>query len=378
MEASDDPADAGAVSKADAMLDGHWFDALSKALVREAPRRTVLHAVVAGLALGAPLTGFAKKRKKKKRKRKKQRPRPTPSCSGGACAAVDEWAGNQAELDHCEFVCRQCDGSDPRQFCIVEGSRPDGTRTSVARCCEVDQECCGSDCCGPAGQCCDLGDRGKVCISPNATCCPSDAERGFCSPDEDCCPDVGCVNTQDDSYCGGCVVCSPGKVCVDGRCECREGLTLCGEICRDTNRDENNCGGCNQRCASPHRPDCCDGQCVNTRVHRPHCGRCNNPCQINEVCGDGVCRCARACCHANSSGICVMPPTCCPEPCSACVWDGVTCLRWRDGIVGGYCDEIPWECQVVQQYCPVDDSLGIYDCCGPGETCTDAGCTRTP
>ena len=378
-------ANAGAARKANAVLDDHWFDRLNKVLVREAPRRPTLQAIVvaAGFTLGAPLTGFArkrnKKRNKKKRKQKKRSPQQQPSCSGGACAAVDEWAGNEEEFNHCEFVCRQCDGSDPRQFCIVEGFKSDGTRTSVARCCEADQECCGDDCCGPAGQCCDLGSRGKVCISPNATCCPSDAARGICSPGEDCCPDIGCVDTQDESYCGNCVICSPGKVCVDGRCECREGLTLCGEICRDTNRDENNCGGCNLRCTSPHRPDCCDGRCVNTQFVPIHCGSCGNRCEINETCIRGNCHCIHECCNSNYSGVCVTPRTCCPEPCSRCTIG--ECLRWRNGIVGGYCEELANFCAVVNEYCPLVINgvhEGFFDCCGPGETCTDAGCTSTP
>jgi hypothetical protein len=149
------------------VLGDHWFDILNKVLVGEAPRRHLVRAaaaLAASLGLIGPLTGTARKRKTKKSKKKRKRkrsPNPGPSCSGGACAAEPIWAGNTSEISFCELVCRQCDGDDPRPFCIVDGVKPDGTATKVARCCEADQECCGSDCCGPAGQCCDLGSRGK-------------------------------------------------------------------------------------------------------------------------------------------------------------------------------------------------------------------------
>lgn len=353
----------------------HWFDALNKVLVRGAPRRTLLGAT-ASLVASRILSGAvaeAAKNRKKKRKRKKDRPRsPAPSCSGGACATEPEWAGDQGQIDFCELVCRQCDGDDPRQFCIAEGVKPDGTPTMVARCCDAEQECCGNQCCGPAGHCCDLGNRGKVCISPNAECCPDDTGRGYCSPDQDCCPGYGCVDKSD--QCGGCAPCSPGKVCENGVCVCQDGLTLCGETCLDLARDERNCGFCGHRCdvVDPNRPDCCAGECVNKRFHPHRCGQCNNRCQINESCIAGECRCTQECCNGNDSGVCTGPRFCCPEPCSRCV--GEECLRWRDGIVGGYCEERLGECQVVQQYCPFHPV--VYDCCGDNETCTATGCER--
>jgi hypothetical protein len=355
----------------------HWFDALNKALVRDAPRRTMLRAaaVATSLALGVPLEARPKKGKKRKvgkKKRKKDRPNsPPPSCSGGACAAEPEYASNQEQIDFCELICRQCDGNDPRQFCITEGVKPDGSPTMVARCCETDQECCGSQCCGPAGKCCDLGGRGKICISPNAECCPDDTERGYCSPEQECCPGYGCVDPSES--CVGCVPCSPGKFCQDGVCVCQEGLTLCGDICRDTARDENNCGRCGQRCTDPNRPDCCDGQCVNTRYHPHHCGRCHHRCERHEFCAStGDCLCSTPCCHGNDSGVCVGPWFCCTEPCSRCAVG--ECLRWRDGIENGYCEERANACQVIPEltYCPISDIT--YDCCGPNETCGATAC----
>ena len=61
----------------------HWFDALNKALVRDAPRRTMLRAaaVATSLALGVPLEARPKKGKKRKvgkKKRKKDRPNSPP------------------------------------------------------------------------------------------------------------------------------------------------------------------------------------------------------------------------------------------------------------------------------------------------------------
>ena len=232
-------------------MDGdHWFDTLSKVLVRDAPRRTLLRAataLVAGFAFGAPIAEAAKKKNKKKnkgKKGKKGKPRRNraPSCSRGACAR--EWPGDDEEIAYCEFVCEQCDGADPRDFCILKPS--DGSK--VAWCCEVDAPCCGNWCCSDS--CCDPGGgRRPVCIDDaEQECCPDDVAVGVCDlTTTRCCPGLGCV---------------PGAEC-PGDCgePCADGLLCCRGVCVDTRTDLDNCGGCGEECRG-FRSGCCNGACA--------------------------------------------------------------------------------------------------------------------
>jgi len=188
----------------------HWFDILSSSLVRESHRRGLLRAagiLGAGFVFGdiVRAKAAAKKKTKKKQKSKKNRPKspPPPPCSGGACAAEPKWAGNQAEIDHCEFICRQCDGDDARDFCIIEDF--DGHEgNKVAVCCGEEQKCCdGKNCCDRDAQCCG-----------NGNCCGS-------PPDFQCC-NGACINTKlSPNHCGACGnACGDGQECINGRCGC--------------------------------------------------------------------------------------------------------------------------------------------------------------
>ena len=259
----------------------HWFDALNKVLVQDAPRRGILRQAFAaafGAVIGSSLTGDAARKRKKKRKRKpkkkrhKKPPQPAPrSCSATTC---DRAFATPDDREYCEFICRQCDGDDARQFCIVEGDPFDPAKIAV--CCAEGAECCGSSCCG--------------------------GDPGF-----------------------------PGR-------------------------------------------KCCGGSCVNTKTDANHCGECGHRCAEGRPCVNGQCQdCSWSCCHATDSGVCVGPRECCTEACSTCV-GGDACLRWRDGRVGGYCDERPWTCGVVSPPCMVDGV--VIACCGDGYICTPTGCKR--
>ncbi len=177
-------------------------DSLSRTLMRDASRRGSLGLAIAFLAARLPFQatiGDAKQRKKKRRRKRKKRERPRPSssppCSEGACAR--EFA-SQADREYCEFICQQCDGDDPREFCIVEPDPVNPSRTAV--CCAEGRACCGQECCGPDRE------------APGRRCC-----------------DGQCVDTgRDLLHCGQCRRrCPAGWECEAGGCVCRQNCATC-------------------------------------------------------------------------------------------------------------------------------------------------------
>ena len=264
-------------------MDGSRFDAIIATLATH-PNRRALLSILGASALAwfnigdfAPDEAEAKKRRHKKPKHKKphhkKRKRPhkgkpkAGSCSDGACAAVPEWAGDEDQINYCELICQQCDGDDPRDFCIRGGTKPDGTATKVADCCKLGEECCG----------------------------------GFCCPNNDfyrCC-DGKCVNISLSlNHCGGCdKPCTGGRSCVDGGCRCLDGQIDCDGVCV-----------AGAECPNDGGDDCSDG--------RPRCnGGC---CPSGQKCfGDQQC-CPDSyidpiCPNEQSSNVCVPdgPFVCC-------------------------------------------------------------------
>ena len=240
-----------------------WIDKLSVAMTGDGSRRGILRlagalgagrflAEASGTAATGRKTGKGKGKGKKGKPKPKPKPKPRPLCSDGACGAEPEWAGNTEQIGHCEFICRQCDGDDRREFCILDTVKPDGTPTKKADCCDAGQTCCG-------GRCCDADD-------PYTACC-----------------DGKCVDTRtNDEHCGACGnPCAANETCILGTCffvqDCNDptqGLTWCGAVCKDTDRDSDHCGGCDQPCAA--------GQVCN----RGHCG-CPETCPTGQLCLDG-------------------------------------------------------------------------------------------
>jgi hypothetical protein len=221
------------------MPDTHWFDAFHKTLVQDRARRGLLREagmLVAGLAMGEAIGTAAKGRKKhhrngsgsggKDKGKGKQKPKKRPPpCSGGACAA--QWVGDQDGIDYCEFICQQCDGENPREFCIVEADPADPAKVAV--CCAESSTCCAGTCCG------SLRD-------PHLRCCNDE-----------------CANLLNDEFnCGSCgSLCGPGQVCELGSCvnQCGTGScpatpqwSCCGVECKDILNDRNNCGACDLEC----------------------------------------------------------------------------------------------------------------------------------
>jgi hypothetical protein len=242
------------------MSERHWIDHLSSALAENGSRRRLLDwmgALAVGLLTKAGAEGGSAKSKQsagkdggrtdgKARKPKKQ----------GPCAANFH---TKHDRKYCRFIQRQCDGDDPRDFCIVKDF--DGhLGEKVAVCCDEDQKCCDGDCCDKDAQCCG----GRCCGSaPEIACCHG-----------------RCYNTKrDDSNCGGCGnQCPVGQYCEDGRCvcfggpcdpACPSGLTFCNGECVDTLNDPRHCGGCNA--FNPNGLKCCNGN-VCTYVDGVCCG----------------------------------------------------------------------------------------------------------
>jgi hypothetical protein len=124
-----------------------------------------------------------------------------------------------------------------------------------------------------------------------------------------------CVNIETDpNHCGNCgVACYPGESCSAGSCtQCGGTLAPCGESCVDLQSDHDNCGGCGVLCqnwencvaglcfADPTEPggseSCpswltyCDGFCVDTQRDDENCGGCRSRCQpLVMECREGRC-----------------------------------------------------------------------------------------
>jgi hypothetical protein len=81
-------------------------------------------------------------------------------------------------------------------------------------------------------------DRGKHCKVRNRC-------QGLCQTDD-------WFMTQNNN-CGRCgTVCTNGKVCWDGKCNCGEDKKWCNSECKDLSRDRDNCGSCGNKVSRLH------------------------------------------------------------------------------------------------------------------------------
>ena len=139
-----------------------------------------------------------------------------------------------------------------------------------------------------------------MCSYPNA--------RAECSP-SGACSLVGCLpgfgdcdgrnangceqSLNEAANCGACNMrCPSGVQCIDGRCGCAAGQTLCGATCINTASDRMNCGRCGNAC--PGVQSCYDGVCC--VVGRASCdGNAANGCETDVAtefrCGGCAVRC---------------------------------------------------------------------------------------
>jgi hypothetical protein len=150
-----------------------------------------------------------------------------------------------------------------------------------------------------------------------------------CEPDTDF--------TADPRHCGACGhECDDTRLCVEGNCVCRPGLTLIGGWCVDTESSDRHCGGEDIECETSSADFCEDGNCVaecstgreecgdgcfDVSRHHEHCDGCQDRhrCDSWEVCVNGDCSdwipassctaCPCALCTGNEDY-----PTCCSYP----------------------------------------------------------------
>jgi hypothetical protein len=222
------------------MAGDQWLDSVQRTLQCEASRRNGLRVALALVAVILPLEshpGEARRKRQKKRQRKKRTrstpPQPASSCSDGACAR--EFTMPE-DLKHCEFICRQCDGPDPREFCIAQ---PDPFRSAIAVCCAEGKTCCGRQCCGPDQE------------TPNRRCC-----------------DGACVDTGRNLFhCGMCGHrCPAGWACEERKCVCKRNCACPADR-----------ASCNEQCCDPDQwcyadRVCCPATSVPPgRVYTPAC-----------------------------------------------------------------------------------------------------------
>jgi hypothetical protein len=154
---------------------------------------------------------------------------------------------------------------------------------------------CG-DVCGPASTC------AASATAPGGFSCQCATGSG-----ETYCGGIrGCVNEQtDNNNCGGCGnKCPAGATCSAGVCGCPTGDIDCGALigCVNPANNPNHCGSCGHQCAAgdtctsgvctcPTGDVTCGTQCTNVSTDPAHCGNCTNACEQGDVCTTGVCSC---------------------------------------------------------------------------------------
>jgi hypothetical protein len=247
-------------------MEDHWFDKLSLMLTQRGQRRALWRAagaIMTSSSLAGQQTASAKRKHRHHKNDKPHHSSPPQSCRGGMCAA--QWPDDQANRDYCEFICQQCDGNDPREFCIVEGDPADPAKVAV--CCE----------------------------QPAINCCSGH-----------------CTNLRDDpKNCGSCGhTCPPGVPCTDRQCACPAGKTVCADGCVDTSSNSRNCRHCGEQC--PEGWSCCDGTCFDIEYSSTNCGGCGVTCPLGQVCISGHCGCPQGQVPCNKN--CIFEGfKCCPD-----------------------------------------------------------------
>lgn len=224
---------------------------------------------------------------------------------------------------------------------------------------------------------------------------------------------------EDDNNCGGCgVVCPSDKPCWRGACGCPNGLTRCGNDCKNLQSDQLNCGACGEICKEPASAadprwkcgpsvtppnttwTCGNGECtlnckpqfgdcnnnfcgdgceIDFRNDPNNCGSCGNACGPGQACEGGRClcpsgttRCGDECVDIKSDpGHCGFCYSRCPGPSRARpgrpVTGGPSC---EDGVCKYVCKPGYADCDgQVSNGCEVDLSTDQANCGACGTAC---------
>jgi hypothetical protein len=216
-------------------------------------------------------------------------------------------------------------------------------------------------CDGKDNDCNAAVDNGATCAG--LTVC----QGGACvCPAPNACGNECVDKTTDPNNCGACNnKCASGAMCVASQCVCAPNAMVCNGQCVDTMTDPSNCNGCGNVCATGYMCQAgactclktsCNGACVDTTSDATHCGNCATVCPPGAACQNSKCVCPQG--LTPCGGACVNTLTD-PKNCGAC---GTNCAACNNGTC-------------IVSNCDVSDLLIVQDLSG-SMTTNDVGGTR--
>lgn len=158
---------------------------------------------------------------------------------------------------------------------------------------------------------------------------------------------------------------------------CPKGMSRCGKVCVDLNKDLRHCGKCNSACQGGRADRCFNGRCV--------CGKGSSACASTLNCIAGSCKCVKGgscpgCCSGNT---CVALGS--AQSASKCGKGGDACKSCYDGLVctsescsaTGSCLKTNKSSSTVcddKNACTHTDRCAAGKCAGKGYSCKASQC----